>query len=344
MCIRDSIQGITGDKETPPPVHFPEDSEMQPAVGYPVPVRDDGNISLPLIQPIRVEGLTLGQAETRIRNAYTRDREILQEGNEKIIVTLMKRRTVNVLVIREDASDNRTFTQRSNETFIDDQKQGQTFSLDLPIYKNDVLHALSETGGMPSEGAVNEIVILRDGMNQMNQQAGLITDAHGEASGGAGSVVRIPIEGSIDQFPDLTEEDITLNEGDIVYIEGRDRDVFYTGGLLEGGRFPIPRDYEIDVLEAMSLSGGSALSTAGASTGGFRSGNVVPATKVLIFRKQDCRTCAIEVDLRCAQSDPSQRVIIQPGDMIVLEYRPREIFINTAVSILSFGGLSAITN
>ena len=212
------IQGITGDKETPPPVHFPEDSEMQPAVGYPVPVRDDGNISLPLIQPIRVEGLTLGQAETRIRNAYTRDREILQEGNEKIIVTLMKRRTVNVLVIREDASDNRTFTQRSNETFIDDQKQGQTFSLDLPIYKNDVLHALSETGGMPSEGAVNEIVILRDGMNQMNQQAGLITDAHGEASGGAGSVVRIPIEGSIDQFPDLTEEDITLNEGDIVYI------------------------------------------------------------------------------------------------------------------------------
>ena len=49
------IQGITGDKDTPPPVHFPEDPSLQPALGYPVPIRDDGFISLPLIEPLRLQ-------------------------------------------------------------------------------------------------------------------------------------------------------------------------------------------------------------------------------------------------------------------------------------------------
>jgi len=80
------IQGITGDKDVPPPVHFPEDSTQQPALGYPVPIRDDGYISLPLIRPIRVAGMTLSDAEQEIVDAYSEE-EILLEGSEKIIVT-----------------------------------------------------------------------------------------------------------------------------------------------------------------------------------------------------------------------------------------------------------------
>jgi len=75
------IQGVTGDKDTPPPVNFPEDPGAQPGLGYPVPVRDDGYISLPLVAPIRVTGLTLADAERRIADAYTKDKEILLEGN-----------------------------------------------------------------------------------------------------------------------------------------------------------------------------------------------------------------------------------------------------------------------
>ena len=81
------IQGITGDKDIPPPVHFPDDGG-QPALGYPVPVRDDGYISLPLVAPIRVTGLTIGEAEAKIVRAYTKDMKILLEGSQKIIVTL----------------------------------------------------------------------------------------------------------------------------------------------------------------------------------------------------------------------------------------------------------------
>ena len=341
------VQGITGDKETPPPVHFPEDEGMQPALGYPVPIRDDGMISLPLINPIKVAGLTLGQAEARIRDAYTQDKQILLKGNDKIIVTLMRRRTYNILVVREDISDNRTFAFRKNELFVDENQQGQTFSIELPAYENDVLHALSETGGMPGESALNEIIVMREGAAKFDQanvdNGGIVQavmqDEFSPTMSGA-NTVRIPIESSDGSFPVLNESDITLNDGDVVYIKGRQRDVFYTGGLLEGGRYPLPRDYEIDVLEAISMAGGSSASTAGSNTGaGLRGGSVMPATLVKIIRKEGAEMRTIEVDLRCAQVDSRQRVIIQPGDFISLEYRKGELAVNSLVSIFQFGGI-----
>ncbi|MEM9941941.1 MAG: polysaccharide biosynthesis/export family protein [Planctomycetota bacterium] len=347
------IQGITGDNETPPPVHFPEDETMQPALGYPVPIRDDGYISLPLINPIKLTGYTLAQAEVRIRDAYTSDREILLKGNEKIIVTLMKRRTYNVLVIREDSADTRTFTYRKSDLYVDDEKQGRTFSINLPAYENDVLHALSETGGMPGEGAVNELVILRGGMNEFVGDGPIIHTVddgnnfvvpQSNSGMSQANLLRIPIE-SDGGFPDLSEADVTLNDGDVLYIQGRQRDVFYTGGLLEGGRFPLPRDYDIDVLEAISMAGGNSSATAGGSGGnGIRLGNIFPATRILISRKENCERKTIEVDLRCALTDPSQRVIIKPGDLIVLEYRKGELAANSLTSILQFGGIFRLFN
>lgn len=342
------VQGITGDSDTPPPVHFPEDESMQPALGYPVPIRDDGYISLPLIPPVRLKGMTLGQAEARIRDAYTKDRKILLEGNDKIIVTLMKRRTYNVLVIREDVSDGRNFSLRSNETYIDQSVQGQTSSIDLPAYENDVLHALSESGGMPSENAKNEIYVIRGAMNDPGFDPGGIVEVIGAPQqtsqrespflNGA-NIVRIPIESRPGEMPMLTEEDITLEDGDVVYIEGRQRDVFYTGGLLEGGRFPLPRDYEIDVLEAISLAGGTVSTTAGSQGQGLRGGGILPATKLTVIRKDGCNQCVIESDLRCAFTDPSERVIVQPGDMLVLEYRQKELVVNSIAQIFQFGGI-----
>ncbi len=337
------IQGITGDKDVPPPVNFPDDPGAQPGLGYPVPVRDDGYISLPLISPIRVSGLTLAEAERRIVNAYTKEKEILLEGSEKIIVTLMRRRTYNVLVIREDVqSDRGGNTIRANETFIGDSVQSETFSLDLPATENDVLHALSESGGMPSERAKNEIVIFRGGQNRdvnsLVQEIGAPVDGAQNPNRSSANIIRIPIEAEHGNFPDFSEADITLYDGDVVYIEGRDQDVFYTGGLLPGGRFPLPRDYKIDVLEAISIAGGSGTATAGAITGRGSQG-VLPATQVTILRKCGCEQTAIDVDLRYALADPSERVIVQPGDLIVLEYRKRELATNSLFGILQFGGI-----
>lgn len=340
------IQGITGDAAVPPPVNFADKDNTKPAIGYPVPIRDDGYISLPLIAPIRVTGLTVGEAESKIIRAYTQDKEILLEGNEKIIVTLMQRRTYNVLVIREDGTSGQN--QRNlnrNEIFLDEAQTTESFSIDLPAYENDVLHALSETGGMPGETAKNEIVILRGAMNS-SQNAGAIVRAIGQGGNNSktlegANVVRIPIRGEVGSFPDLSESDITLEDGDVVFIEGRPRDVFYTGGLLEGGRFPLPRDYDVDVLEAMAMAGGSASATAG--SGGSSSfsgiGSILPATQVTILRKCGCEQVAIDVDLRYALAEPCERVIIQPGDLVILEFRKNELIANSLASVLQFGGI-----
>ena len=338
------IQGITGDKDTPPPVHFPEDPGLQPALGYPVPIRDDGNISLPLIEPIQLEGLTLAQAEDKIREAYTKDKEILLKGSDKIIVTLIQRRKYNVLVIREDDGDNTELSFRNAELGLDNNRQGETFSIELPAYENDVLHALAETGGMPGEGAVNEIIIIRDGANTGFDQDAIITAADDQQYSpglSTANVTRIPIESRNGQLQLLTEEQITLNDGDVVFIEARKREVFYTGGILEGGRFPLPRDYEIDVLEAISLAGGSSRGTPAV---GSRGSGVLPPTRVLILREHNCQFCTIEVDLRCIQSDPTQRVIIRPGDIIQLDFRSNESFINAVVSALQFGSFFRLFN
>ena len=347
MCIRDStlgiyIQGITGDKDIPPPVHFPE-SGGQPALGYPVPIRDDGYISLPLVAPVRVSGLTVGEAEAKIVRAYTKDKKILLEGNEKIIVTLMKPRSYNVLVIREDITEgNSSSSFNRNQVFVEESTQSRSFSIELDAYENDVLHALSATGGMPSEQAKNEIIVLRGGMNSMDngsivQAIGAPNAFSGEASTlNQANVVRIPIKGDPGSFPRLTEEDITLQDGDVIYIKGREREVFFTGGLLEGGRYPLPRDYKIDVLEAISLAGGSTESSTGALS---RVGSVLPATQVTILRKCGCEQIAIDVDLRYTMANPSERVIIQPGDLIVLEYRKNEVFVNSIASVFQIGGI-----
>ena len=341
------IQGITGDAAVPPPVNF-ADQDSQPAIGYPVPIRDDGYISLPLIAPIRVTGLTVGEAEAKIVRAYTQDKEILLEGNEKIIVTLMQRRTYNVLVIREDggATNNSSRGLNRNEIFLDEALTTESFSIELPNYENDVLHALSETGGMPGESARNEILILRGAMNG-GQNPNAIVQAVGQTRNNrsqtleGANVVRIPIRGETGSFPQLSEDDITLEDGDVVFIKGRQRDVFYTGGLLEGGRFPLPRDYDIDVLEAMAMAGGSVSASAGSGGGGAFSGigNILPATQVTVLRKCGCEQVAIDVDLRYALAEPCERVIVQPGDLIILEYRKNELFTNSFVSIFQFGGI-----
>ena len=344
------IQGITGDKDVPPPVHFPEDAGQQPALGYPVPIRDDGYISLPLIKPIRIAGMTLADAEKEIVDAYSEE-EILLEGSEKIIVTLMRRRTYNILVIREDlvTGNGSSNSIRDNETFIDDSLQTQSFSIELPAYENDVLHALSETGGMPGERAMNEIRVLRGGLNNFANVNSIVQEVGAPQSNANGTtiddanMIRIPIEAERGEFPDINEADITLQDGDIVYIQGRERDVFYTGGLLEGGRFPLPRDYNIDVLEAMALAGGGVATAGGGSSSSFRGiGSVLPATQVTILRKCGCEQVAIDVDLRYALSDPSERVIIQPGDLITLEYRKPELFTNSILSVFQFGGFFAL--
>ena len=77
-------------------------TNLPPAIGFPIPVRDDGTIPLPLVEPISVSGLTVGQAERAIIEAYTVKKRILVAGRERVMVSLMRPRTTRVLVVRQD--------------------------------------------------------------------------------------------------------------------------------------------------------------------------------------------------------------------------------------------------
>src|SRR5262245_33527514 len=163
------IEGVLGEKTTPPPVRIPEQGNVPPALGYPLPVREDGTVPLPLIAPVRVEGLTLAEAQSKVVEAYTVTKKILQPGAARILVTLIKARTYHVLVLREDAGGTTFGTSGgfgvgvggSGGSFFQETVRTAGFSLDLPAYENDVLNALTRSGGLPGPDAENEVIIER---------------------------------------------------------------------------------------------------------------------------------------------------------------------------------------
>jgi len=346
------IEGVTGDESTPPPVNFPEDKSQDPSVGYPIPIRDDGRISLPLLGPIYISGATIAEAEEKIRDKYTAG-GILQPGRDRIIVTLMRRRHYNITVIREDADS--VTIGGGGGLLVGSSKKGKTHSIDLPAYENDVLHALSESGGLPGEDAKNEIVILRGMFEDAQRNPYLMAqllDADRRIDVVNGSnITRIPIRvGQNEIMPRITQDDIILEDGDVVLIEGRDTEFFYTGGLLDGAQHPIPRDYDLDVLGAIAIAGGSLSTSPGGSSGtlgsfgggGGRGSNLMPASRIRVLRTINGRATEIELNLReiVRNNDIAQRILIQPGDVVLLEYRPTEVLVNTGVTVFtaaSFG-------
>ena len=96
---------------------------------------------------------------------------------------------------------------------------------------------------MPGEKAVNEIFVMRGAMHRLDRGAIVqaIDDLNSEEATTIdfADVISIPVKGKQGTFPELSESDITLNDGDVLFIKGRQQEVFYTGGLLEGGRFPL---------------------------------------------------------------------------------------------------------
>ncbi|MBC7965111.1 MAG: polysaccharide biosynthesis/export family protein [Fuerstia sp.] len=347
------IKGVLGNEEELPPVHFPEDSNRPPAIGYPVPVREDGTLALPIVDPIKVEGMSLVEATTAVRNAYTYPRTIIKEGEEQIIVTLIRQRKTRVQVIREEGGGLNGVSKR-----------GTGHVVDLPAYENDLLHALTETGGMPGTDAKNEVLIYR-GMYDEGMSADVILDdlCHSQCQDQCVDpcfcderpipdppyVTRIPLRYNPAFPPTFTQDDIILNEGDIVIIRSRDTETFITAGLLPGGEHPLPRDKDLDVIGAIALAGGqlgssgTGVNAIGSGGGGFGGGGrqqACPASDVIIIRELPCgSSIAMRVDLNQALQDPSQRILIKPNDVVILRYKITEEIGNVLINMFQINYL-----
>jgi protein involved in polysaccharide export with SLBB domain len=169
------VENILPPGNEPPPISIaraPEkESQNPPAVGYSVPVQEDGTISLPTLDPIKVTGMTVKEVEDTIRKAYLQKETI--DAATKIIVTLQRKRTYQVLVIREDTGGQTTRSLRIGDQQVSTER-GTGQVLDLIAYQNDVLHALVESGGLPGLEAVDEVVILRSKFEDAKKQMELM--------------------------------------------------------------------------------------------------------------------------------------------------------------------------
>lgn len=412
-----------------PPVYYPTNNESAPSMGYPVPVREDGTITIPLLGRLSVRGLTATQIEEMIRRKLL-DQKIRQMNNIDVMVTLQKRRTYQVMVIRQEAISPTTVgTSGMGSINLGEVKRGTGQVINLQAYRNDVAHALAQTGGLPGLDAENAIYILRGVGSTPVIRRGELTNRYGAGKsshdrfviraqsddyrrgpllpqdsrpplnwqdrrgfspngfspgspspldqprpglgdlippenfqqhsnyappdldwerfqnppssaaefignyGGASEVIRIPVRLFPGEEVEFTPEDVILYEGDIVFIESRETEIFYTGGLLGGGQYTLPRDYDLDVLGAVSIANGRQQSNSSGGGFGNRIGGIsamnqdisVSASVVVVLRQlPDGGQIPIKVNLYKAMRNPAERILIQPGDFIILQYTPIE--------------------
>ena len=349
------IDGVLGQFDSVPPVQLPQpQSDLPPAIGFPVPIREDGTITLPFVDPIPLRGLTIQQSEELIRRAYFGGAEPVLRDTARVIVTLLRERTYRVFVVRADlgqiGGQARTGRLSTGVTSRADESS-RGFVLQLPAYQNDVLNALSLTGGLPGVNAKPEVRVLRgDRVSIANRDAqirefyrtnqpsdfpfGLLPNVEDEAN-----TLDIPLRLGPGEVPSFQKEDIELRDGDIVYVDNRETEVYYTGGLLGGGEFLLPRDNDLDVLGAVSISG-TNVGTGQARGGiiGAVGGGIAPTNLIILRRIPGDRQIAIRVDLTDAINDPRSRILVKAGDTLILRFKPQEEAINFALTtFLTFG-------
>jgi hypothetical protein len=345
------IEGVLGEQNQSPPVRLPERADLPTGLGYPIPVRANGTVSLPFVAPINVRGLSVEAAEEAIRRAYSRDKRILRPGRERIIVTLLRRRQYQVLVFRQDASGELALENQDvgftfgpggyapgSQEVLRSTKRSTGYAVDLPAYENDVLHALSRTGGLPGLDSANEIVLQRGFLRGEQDWATVIKELQGWPPNGstfmtvgpASQVIRIPLRVLPGEEFSLRPEDIILETGDILFVPPRKPEVYYAAGLLPVGGYLLPRDRDLNVLEAIAqirgplVNGAFAVNNISGAIIAPGIGGPSPSLLSVLRKTPDGGQVIIRVNLNKALRDPRERLLVQAGDFLILQETPFE--------------------
>jgi protein involved in polysaccharide export with SLBB domain len=317
----------------PPPLLIIGQRRLPTAVGYPVPVRPDGTVHLPLIDPIKVEGLTLGEAEDIVRSVYAKQ-QIVPACLERILVSLMYGRQTHVVVLRQESGN----ISVGPTGGLAGGKRSTGHLVDLQAYENDVLHALASSGGLPGLDAYNQIIVFRNCCRTERERTVLLEKLRSlpagtdpvQAVGAAAQTIRIPLRRKPGEDLPFGPGDVILHTGDVVFLESRDLELFYTGGLLPANEHVLPRDYDLDVIKAISRAQGPLVN--GAFNTNNLAGNLitpglgVPSPRLLtvLRRTPDGGQVAIRVDLHRALRDVRERIIVRPGDVLILQEEPTD--------------------
>ena len=220
---------------------------MPPGIGYPVRVDEDGTITIPQLNPVAVCGLSVTEVRDVLLNQLVK-KGILKEGNKRVLVDLLSPREYRVVVMRQEA----TASTIGTEGLFSTTKRGTGHKVFLPAYENDVLHALAQTGGLPGIDAADEVIIHR-----VCKHCGPV-GVPGHPAVGPGlpvppgpEIIDIPLRWRHDKPLPFHPHDVMLQTGDVVYLKPRKPEVYFTTGLLPAGEHILPRDTNLDVVQAI---------------------------------------------------------------------------------------------
>lgn len=341
------VVGVLGDENQLPPVQLPT-ADVPPAIGFPIPVQADGTIPLPLIDDPKIAGLTVEAAQKLIYDMYTglddEKKKKLLQPDQSVILTMIRPKHVRVVVIRQDSLGSRqqqfVQTQRgflaNPLTNVNRSQQGAGFELEIPANEADILSALAETGGFPGLDAKNEILVYRKKDTPENfrtlQELRKVSEP-----------TRIPLKVREGELPTLAEEDIMLHDGDILVVETREPEQYYTAGLMINQEVPLPYDTDLTVVEAVTRVGGPVFN--GGFGGSNLQGSIVqsgignpnPTLLTVLRQAPNGQQIPIRVDLAEAVRDPRENILVMDNDILILQETPGEAFARYISGIFDFG-------
>ena len=87
------VDGVLGDLDKAPPVMMPPPgSGLAPAIGFPIAVREDGTISIPLIEDLMVRGKSTKEVQNELVKAFTTGDDPILRPPVRIMVSLVRQR------------------------------------------------------------------------------------------------------------------------------------------------------------------------------------------------------------------------------------------------------------
>ncbi len=359
------IEGALGDRNQVPPIHFPQVADLPPSIGYPIPVSESGDVPLPLVKRVNVRGLTLEEAQEKISMAYTGGtpgaKQFLKPEEARILVTLVRPRQTRILLVREDSPNQRVnvndpdYRLFGSAPYLSNRGQGSGSIIELPETEADVLSVLAQTGGLPGPTAANEVIIYR-GFNGLDgydlppkwNEDGFRTGQR-RTSADEPRTIRIPLRVTPGTEPPFSPDDVHLESGDIVFIPSRETDVYYTGGLMPAREVPLPRDYDLRVVEAILRVGGPVLN-GGQFLGGFGGqvafsrglGNPNPSLLTILRKTPGGGQVPIRVNLNRALRDNRENLLIMPGDVLLLQETPAEAVARYVSEVLGLNAFAEV--
>jgi hypothetical protein len=341
------IADVLGDREELPQVAYPsfrtKNSPIEPFVGQPIKVESDGTIKLPYVSPIQVEGMSLPKVRDAISKQYVNVEGVVKEGRSNVFVSLITPRFHRIYVVRQDTRYNMPGLITTREQEISRRWSGTTLYLEPK--ECSVLTALMRTGGLPGIDAQNELWVMKGIPKEDLQDVciPMLKKLEGPSPmmipKSTSKLIRIPLMQQLGEELPFSQEDVVLGDGDVVFLPRRDGDHFMTGGMLPSGRYPLPRDRDLDILEAIAISTGPQLGPgSGTRPPNYAGGGkgILPPTDVVIIRRlSTANQIKIHVDLKRCLDDPSERVRIAPGDLILLKFKKREMVGNIAMNLFN---------